>query len=68
MADVADLAGEYTEQLLSDARGAIKTQLHERGKCLFCGTAVEGVFCAPEDDDCRELWEKSQRIKKITGR
>lgn len=68
MADVADLAGDYTEQLVSDALGAIKTQLHARGKCLFCGIKVQGVFCAPEDDDCRELWERSQAIKKINGR
>lgn len=68
MADVADIAGEHIEQTVSDALGAIKTQLHARGRCLFCGTSVQGVFCDPEDDDCRELWERSQAIKKINGR
>lgn len=68
MADVVDIATERTEQIVADALGGLQTRLHDRGRCLFCGTTVKGVFCDPEDDDCRELWERSQAIKKINGR
>lgn len=68
MADVVDLAEDYAEQVVSKARESLKTQLHARGHCLFCGTVVRGIFCDPEDDDCRELWERAQKHKQINGR
>ena len=68
MADVADLAGDYAENIVTEVRGTLKKQLYTRGRCLFCGTPVKGVFCDPEVDDCRDMWERSQQLKKINGR
>ncbi|MFV0411446.1 MAG: hypothetical protein ACK5LJ_17640 [Paracoccus sp. (in: a-proteobacteria)] len=67
MSDAAGQAQMYQEQQLEQI---INRKKHEavlkapRGKCLYCGEAVQEFFCDP---DCRDDYEKEQRIKQQNG-
>lgn len=67
MADFVDLSSDYADKVVAEARNGLHTRIHSRGHCLYCGEEVVGVFCHPDDNDCRELWERDQKIKQIRG-
>ena len=69
MADFVDQAEGYSDNVIEQALTKAKNQKVEpRGKCLFCGEPVQGVFCDPHESDCRDEWEKRQKMNSLQGR
>lgn len=65
--DSADIAAQhdFTEESLTKHRRR-RTDVSETGKCLYCESAITvGCFC---DKECREYYEREQKIKERTGR
>lgn len=70
MTDMFDKATETEEQFRNQAIDNIRKnagQSRHLGRCLCCNAQVEnnGLFC---NIDCREDYELTQRIRRITGR
>jgi len=68
MSDIADVSDKHIETFINSAiaNASRKTQLHSDGHCAFCDEAVDIglLFC---DRDCRDDYEKEQRIYKIVA-
>jgi hypothetical protein len=64
MSDPLDEAAEVTEMLLQKA---LNTKAHvpeKTGFCLACEEPTPGAFCSAE---CREFYEREQKLKAIRG-
>lgn len=70
--DVADIgaqrASQFTDASIDRVRKASKQKLAPRGECLYCGEPCPGVFCNPQEHDCRDEWEREQRRLQQLGR
>lgn len=64
--DIYDQATAREEQdreiALQSLRYSVKPLPH--GECNLCGASCVGCFC---DSDCREQYEKEDRLRKING-
>lgn len=66
MADIIDDSQEIQEAQIAQALARRKKVPEKTGLCLACEEPVkEGVFC---DIDCREFYERSERIRAIKGK
>lgn len=69
MADNVDLASDYSDNIVAAGLSALRKQpTQKRGVCLYCGEPVQGVFCPPDESDCRDSWEKEQELLKLNGK
>jgi hypothetical protein len=66
--DVIDVANDAAETMLEAQRSVRKPVLKPRGTCHFCEDAVGlgKLFCPGED--CRNDYEREQRIRAQQGR
>lgn len=68
MADPADIAAqhEFSEEALTTHRNSTKVTA-PRGKCLYCEAHLQDnlIFC---DLDCRDAFEREQKIARNTRR
>lgn len=64
--DVADIADKGIDLALKDSLSYKKHVERKKGYCVYCGEPVEGAtaYCNGPYDDCRELYEKEQRIRR----
>lgn len=62
--DPLDDAAETTELMLQEALAKKAHVPDKTGFCLECDEPTEGAFCSRE---CRETYERRERMKKITG-
>lgn len=62
--DPLDDAAETTELMLQEALAKKAPVPEKTGFCLECDEPTEGAFCSGE---CREDYERRERMKKITG-
>lgn len=69
MADICDQAEQHIEKTLASSIAEIRkraTQTRQSDGCLFCGEVdLSGSFC---DAFCRDTYEQSQKMNRITGR
>lgn len=66
MADIIDDSQELQEAQIAAAIAKRKKVPEKTGLCLACDEPVhEGVFC---DADCREFYERAERIRAIKGK
>lgn len=67
MTDIIDRATDAQQKQLDQAISAAKiTQSRlPKGRCNYCGEAVNDTFC---DIDCRNDYEREQRIMQQNGR
>jgi len=69
MSDIADASDQLIETFTTAAIAHARrdTHLHSDGHCAFCDEPVEIglLFC---DRDCRDDYEKQQRIRIISGK
>lgn len=70
--DIVDEAASLDSMFLDAAkqnqqRESAKSHLKPNGYCYFCGEELEQgkLFC---DKDCRDMYEKEQKMKRIQGR
>lgn len=68
MADAVDLLDGYQDRIVQESLATMERVRHPRGVCLYCGDTTAGVFCSPEETDCRDSWEHEQRLRKQNGR
>jgi hypothetical protein len=68
MSDIADVSDKNIETFINSAiaNASRHTQLHSDGHCAFCDEQVDigMVFC---NKDCRDDYDKQQRIRNISG-
>lgn len=65
MSDPLEEAAAITEMLLAESL-RIRAKVPEKtGFCLACEEPTEGAFCSK---DCREDYERMERLKAISGR
>lgn len=65
MSDIADDAQENIERTLYLAQVLRRRENLPTGACLICEEPTPGSFCSPE---CRDDYEKRQKLRNITGR
>ncbi|MPV86885.1 hypothetical protein [Ostreibacterium oceani] len=68
MTDIIDKANEAAEIQLAHAIETAKARPHPhliKGRCNYCGESVVDYFC---DADCRDDYEREQKIKQLNGR
>jgi hypothetical protein len=65
MADPLDEAAEVTEMLLQRALNTKAAVPEKTGFCLTCEEPTPGAFCSTE---CREIYEREQKLKAIRGK
>jgi hypothetical protein len=67
MSDPLDEAERYVELLMKEGLANRPKVPEKTGVCLArdCGEPTEGAFCSKE---CREDWEKVERLRKIQGK
>jgi hypothetical protein len=63
--DMIEEAEASTELFFQQALRRRGTSLQFTGQCHFCEETTTGAFCSLE---CREDYEKMERVKRITGR
>lgn len=68
MADAVDLLDGYQDRILQESLAKLQKTTHPRGECLYCSEPTVGVFCPPDETDCRDAWEQEQRLRKQNGR
>jgi hypothetical protein len=66
--DIIDVANDAAETMLEAQRSMRKPTLKARGSCYYCEDAVGlgKLFCPGED--CRNDYEREQRIRAQQGR
>lgn len=64
MSDPLDQADQAANMFLESALRAKAKIPENTGFCLSCGEPTSGAFCSKE---CREDYERAERIKKIRG-
>jgi len=64
MSDPLDDAAKTTELLFQEALRNRAKVPENTGFCLECGEPTKGAFCSKE---CREDYEKMERLKAIRG-
>jgi hypothetical protein len=66
--DIIDVANDAAETMLEAQRTYRKPVLKAKGACYYCGDAVGlgKLFCPGED--CRNDYEREQRIRAQQGR
>jgi hypothetical protein len=62
--DPLDDAAEATELMLQEALAKKAPVPEKTGFCLECDEPTAGAFCSRE---CRETYEKRERMNKIKG-
>jgi hypothetical protein len=65
MADMLDEAEATTEMFFQQALRNRGRGLELTGQCHVCEEPTEGAFCSVE---CREDFEKMERLNKINGK
>ena len=67
MSDPLDEAERYVELLVKEGLANRQKVPEHTGVCLArdCGEPTPGAFCSTE---CREDWEKVERLRKIRGK
>jgi hypothetical protein len=63
--DDSDKASEYEGLFRESAIAFRKASPKLTGMCLNCGVKTKGAYCSA---DCREDWERIQRMKRIGRR
>lgn len=66
--DIIDIANDAAETMLEAQRAVRKPTLKARGTCHYCedDVGLGKLFCPGED--CRNDYEREQRIKAMQGR
>lgn len=67
MADIVDLGNDRAEEILRDSIARVSMMArapHFTGECAYCGAGLSHPkrFC---DSDCRDDWDREQRIKAL---
>jgi hypothetical protein len=65
MRDPIDEAAAVTEMLLAESLRKRNKVPEKTGFCLACEEPTEGAFCSKE---CREDYERLERLKTIRGK
>jgi hypothetical protein len=65
MSDPLDEAAAVTEMLLAKSLSVRAKVPEKTGFCLACEEPTEGAFCSTE---CREDYERLERLKAIRGK
>lgn len=65
MADWVDESVELQEAQIAEALAKRKKVPEKTGFCLACDEPTEGAFCSA---DCREYYEKVEKLKAIKGK
>jgi hypothetical protein len=65
MSDPLDEAAAVTEMLLAKSLSMRNKVPEKTGACLACEEPTEGAFCSKE---CREDYERMEKIKAIRGK
>ena len=65
MRDPIDEAAAVTEMLLAESLRKRNAVPEKTGFCLACEEPTEGAFCSKE---CREDYERLERLKTIRGK
>jgi hypothetical protein len=65
MRDPIDEAAAVTEMLLAESLRKRNAVPEKTGFCLACEEPTEGAFCSKE---CREDYERLERLKAIRGK
>lgn len=72
MSNEADLGNEAAELFLNAAMAKQQSAGYKRlspvGHCYFCDSPVTrgAIFC--EGNECRDDWDREQRIRRIAGK
>jgi hypothetical protein len=64
MSDPLEEAAAVTEMLLAESLRVRAKVPEKTGACLACEEPTEGAFCSK---DCREDYERMERLKAIRG-
>lgn len=71
MSDEVDRANELSEVLLEATLKAARPSLRPKGECYFCGENLMNSFLKGSlfcNHDCRDDYERQERMRGINGR